>query len=102
IFAALFDPFDRPPQLAREIGGERLLLVSGNLGAERPAYVGLDHADAVFIHANDVRDEGAQWMRTLRRGPHRELVTESVVACGVTARFHRRGHIALSRKTSAD
>ena len=84
-------PFDRPVDLLRRPGADRLLGVNEDLRAEAAADVGRDDAQLVFRRkADERREHEPRDMRVLARRIKRDRVRSRIVVADGGARLHRR------------
>jgi hypothetical protein len=92
-----FDPFDRAPHLAGDVGEGHLFGVEIDLAAEAPAHVGRDDPDLVLFEAVHERQQQPDQVRRLGGGPHRELA-----GAGVPLRHHAAGLHGVGDKPLVD
>ena len=91
-FGAFRRPFDRPLDLLRRPGADRLFVVNENLGAEAAADVGRD--DAQLVLGRDAlkrRQDDPREMRVLAGRVERYDVGAFVIVAERRARLHRVG-----------
>ena len=95
-FGALRRPFDRPLDLLRRPGADRLFVVDENLGAEAAADVGRD--DAQLVLGRDAlkrRQHDPREMRVLAGRVERDDIGAFVIVAERGARLHRVGDRAI-------
>lgn len=87
---AVLDPLHRAPRVDGEQGGNDVLRVNADLEAEGAPDVRRDHAHVSLVHAQAVRELGAQQVRRLRGGPQLERARALRPARDHAARLDRR------------
>ena len=96
ILAAGFDPLHGLADLHGHEAHERFFGVDVELAAEAAADLGRDHAQAVLVHAEHLRDQRAQQVRNLSGGVEREILFGGAIIGHHAARFHGGGDQALA------
>jgi hypothetical protein len=99
VFAAGFDPLDRPLQLVGEGGDDEVFLVGADLDAEAAANLRSDDADLIRAQPEGAGDVVAVPVRCLGRGPDGDATGQRIGGGGDAARLH--GHAGDSLRADA-
>ena len=100
MFAAIFDPFDRPAKRGRGGDNGDILRIDTQLRSKAAADIRRCHAQAAFIERDVVGQSGAKIVRLLRRSPNYCLATGNLGENA--AAFHGMRRAAVDPELIAD